>query len=412
MGKLTVVKVRALTAPGRYGDGGTLHLVVSPRRTKSWVQRITIDGRRRDIGLGGWPIVSLAMARDRAFTNRRAVADGRDPLAHKRRRTIPTFREASERALEANRPRWRNVKTSDNWIATMAKYVHPVFGDRRVDQIRREDVLRVLTPVWTAKPEIGRKVRQRIRATLAWAQAHGHVEHNLAGDAIDGALPSLPSVKAHFRALPYREVSAALEIIEASRASVSAKACLRFVVLTACRSGEARLATWDEIDLEAREWRIPESRMKTGIEHRVPLADAALGRAGTRPVSAQCGRPVVPVAVEAGEDAERHDVDEDPAGHRTGRPRHGARLPFGVPNVGERADERAARRLRNGARASGRVRRGAELRAVGPVREAPRADGPVGRVRHWRERQGAALARRLETRLAVVQLVAASVDQR
>ena len=276
MGKLTVVKVRALTAPGRYGDGGTLHLVVSPRRTKSWVQRITIDGQRRDIGLGGWPIVSLAMARDRAFTNRRAVADGRDPLAHKRRRTTPTFREASERALEANRPRWRNVKTSDNWIATMAKYVHPVFGDRRVDQIRREDVLRVLTPVWTAKPEIGRKVRQRIRATLAWAQAHGHVEHNLAGDAIDGALPSLPSVKAHFRALPYREVSAALEIIEASRASVSAKACLRFVVLTACRSGEARLATWDEIDLEAREWRIPESRMKTGIEHRVPLADAAL----------------------------------------------------------------------------------------------------------------------------------------
>ena len=198
MGKLTVVKVRALTAPGRYGDGGTLHLVVSPRRTKSWVQRITIDGQRRDIGLGGWPIVSLAMARDRAFTNRRAVADGRDPLAHKRRRTTPTFREASERALEANRPRWRNVKTSDNWIATMAKYVHPVFGDRRVDQIRREDVLRVLTPVWTAKPEIGRKVRQRIRATLAWAQAHGHVEHNLAGDAIDGALPSLPSVKAHF----------------------------------------------------------------------------------------------------------------------------------------------------------------------------------------------------------------------
>ena len=276
MAKLTIGKVRALQVPGRYGDGGTLHLVVSPRGTKSWVQRITIDGRRRDIGLGGWPVVSLAMARDRAFANRRAVADGRDPLPRKRQRATPTFREASERALEANRPRWRNVKTSDNWIATMAKYVHPVFGDRRVDQIRREDVLRVLTPIWTVKPEIGRKVRQRIRATLAWAQAHGHVEHNLAGDAIDGALPSLPAVKAHFRALPYREVGAALDIIEASRASVSAKACLRFVVLTACRSGEARLATWEEIDPEAREWRIPESRMKAGIEHRVPLTDAAL----------------------------------------------------------------------------------------------------------------------------------------
>ena len=276
MGTLTAGKVRALTVPGRYGDGGTLHLVVSPRGTKSWVQRITVDGRRRDIGLGGWPVVSLAMARDRAFANRRAVADGGDPLAHKRRPKTPTFREASDRALEANRARWRNAKTADNWLATMAKYAHPVFGDRRVDQIGREDVLRVLTPIWTAKPEIGRKVRQRIRATLAWAQAHGHVEHNLAGEAIDGALPTMPAVKAHFRALPYREVGEALDVIDASRASLSAKACLRFVVLTACRSGEARLATWGEIDLDAREWRIPAPRMKTGIEHRVPLSDAAL----------------------------------------------------------------------------------------------------------------------------------------
>ena len=276
MGRLTVGKVRALTVPGRYGDGGTLHLVVSPRGTKSWVQRITIDGRRRDMGLGGWPVVSLAMARDRAFANRRAVADGRDPLVHKRRPKTPTFREASQRALEANRPRWRNAKTAENWLATMTRYVYPVFGDRHVDRIGREDVLRVLTPLWTVKPEIGRKVRQRIRATLAWAQGHGHVEHNLAGDAIDGALPSLPAVKAHFRALPHREVGAALEVIEASAASVSSRACLRFVVLTACRSGEARLACWDEVDLDAREWRIPASRMKTGIEHRVPLSDAAL----------------------------------------------------------------------------------------------------------------------------------------
>ncbi len=276
MGKLTVARVRSLSHPGRYGDGGTLFLVVAPGGSKSWVQRVTIGGRRRDLGLGGWPVVSLAKARQRAFANRVAIADGLDPLAHKRRPRTPTFREASERALEANRPRWRNAKTADNWIATMDKYVHPVFGDRGVDRIGREDVLRVLTPIWTAKPEIGRKVRQRIRATLAWAQAHGHVEHNLAGDAIDGALPSLPAVKAHFRALPYREVGAALETIGASRASVSAKACLRFVVLTACRSGEARLATWDEIDVKAREWRIPGCRMKTGIEHRVPLADAAL----------------------------------------------------------------------------------------------------------------------------------------
>ena len=148
---------RSLSRPGRYGDGGTLFLVVAPGGSKSWVQRVTIAGRRRDLGLGGWPVVSLAKARQRAFANRVAIADGLDPLARKRRPSTPTFREASQRALEANRPRWRNAKTADNWIATMDKYVHPVFGDRPVDLIGREDVLRVLTPIWTAKPEIGRK---------------------------------------------------------------------------------------------------------------------------------------------------------------------------------------------------------------------------------------------------------------
>ena len=276
MERLTVARVRSLSTPGRYAVGPTLYLRIAPGGTKSWVQRLAIDGRRHDIGLGGWPLVTLAEAREQAFDNRRLVRQGGNPLGEKRRPKIPTFKQASDRALEANRGGWRNAKTADNWIATMAKYVHPVFGDRRVDQIGREDVLRVLTPIWSTKPEIGRKVRQRIRATLAWAQAHGHVENNPAGEAINAALPATTALKVHFRALPYPEVAAALDTIEASRASVSARACLRFVVLTACRSGEARLATWAEIDLQAREWRIPGARMKTGAEHRVPLADSVL----------------------------------------------------------------------------------------------------------------------------------------
>ena len=205
-----------------------------------------------------------------------SYAGGGDPLADKRRAKAPTFREAAERTFEANRARWRNNKTSSNWLQGMAKRVLPVLGDTRVDAISREDVLRVLTPIWTSRPEIARKLRSRIRAVLAWAQAHGHVEHNVAGEAIDGALPAMPAVKAHFRALPYPEVAAALETVQTSRASLSAKAALRFAVLTACRSGEARGATWAEIDLEAREWRIPATRMKTGVEHRVPLSDAAV----------------------------------------------------------------------------------------------------------------------------------------
>ena len=123
---------------------------------------------------------------------------------------------------------------------------------------------------------MGRKLRRGIKATLAWAQSHGYVEMNVGGEAIDGALPTMPSVKENFRALPYQEVGEALEIVRASRASTSAKACLEFVVLTAARSGEARLAEWSEIDLAAREWRIPASRMKSGREHRVPLCDEAV----------------------------------------------------------------------------------------------------------------------------------------
>ena len=151
-----------------------------------------------------------------------------------------------------------------------------MLADLPVDQIGREDVLRVLTPVWGKKLDISRKLRGRIRANLAGCQAHGYIEHNVAGEAIDGALPSMPTVAAHFRALPYREVGAALDVIDASRASLAAKSALRFVVLTACRSGEARGATWTEIDLQARAWRIPATRMKCGVEHRVPLSDAVV----------------------------------------------------------------------------------------------------------------------------------------
>ena len=118
-------------------------------------------------------------------------------------------------------------------------------------------------------------MRQRIKATLRWCQAHGFVEHNAAGEAIDGALPAMAAVKQHFRALPYAEVADALQVVEGSRASLSAKLCLRFLILTAARSGEARGATWAEIDTEAREWRIPAGRMKGGGEHRQPLSDAS-----------------------------------------------------------------------------------------------------------------------------------------
>ena len=152
----------------------------------------------------------------------------------------------------------------------------PTLSNTSLDRIDRGDVLRVLTPIWTTRPETARRVRQRMRTVFRWAMAHGFMESNPAGEAIDGALPPMPKVKAHLRALPYQEVGAAFEVVEASQASVAAKLCFRLLVLTAARSGEARGATWDEIDLQGRVWRIPAQRIKAGVEHRVALSRQAL----------------------------------------------------------------------------------------------------------------------------------------
>ena len=273
---LSTTRVKALEEPGRYADGGGLHLFISKAGGKSWVQRIMVGGRRRDIGLGGFPSVSLARAREKAAAKRTAVADGRDPLAEKQLSAMPTFREAARSAHEAYQPRWRNPKYIANWMQVLERHAMPVLGNTLLDRIDRRAVLQVLSPIWTSRPETARRVRQRMRTIFRWAMAHGFIETNPAGEAIDGALPRMPKTKAHFRSLPYQEVTSALGTIEASQASMAAKLCLRFLVLTAARSGEARGATWGEVDIEGREWRIPGERMKAGLEHRVPLNAQAL----------------------------------------------------------------------------------------------------------------------------------------
>ena len=277
---LSATRVKALKEPGRYSDGGGLHVYISKAGRKSWVLRITIDGRRRDIGLGGFPTVSLAKAREKAVDNRAAVAEGRDPLAEKHAPAMPTFREAACAVHEANKSRWRNAKHISSWIQTLERHAMPTLANTPLDRIGRGDVLRVLTPIWTTRSETARRVRQRMRTVFRWAMAHGFMETNPAGEAIDGALPPMPKVKSHLRALPYQEVGLALETVEASQASMPANLCFRFLVLTAARSGEARGATWDEIDLQDQVWRIPSERMKAGVEHRVPMSRQVLDLLG------------------------------------------------------------------------------------------------------------------------------------
>ena len=274
--KLSATRAKALCKPGRYTDSEGLHLFIGKTGKKSWVQRITIDGKRRDIGLGGFPAVSLAQARKRSADIRTAVAEGRDPLADKHKPGIPTLRDAAYTVHKENRPRWRNEKHAAAWIRTLERYAFPMIGNKPVDKIERADVLTVLNPIWSTRPETARRVRQRLRTICHWAMAYGFIEINPAGEVINGALPSMPKVRAHFRAMPYEEVRSALETVEASQASKAAKLCLRFLVLTSVRSGEARGARWDEIDLEGRLWRIPSRRMKAGSEHRVPLSRQAI----------------------------------------------------------------------------------------------------------------------------------------
>ena len=275
MAKLTAARIRTLKTPGRHGDGDGLHLKISETGARSWILRVVIAGKRRDIGLGRYPDVGLAQAREAAAKHRSLIAAGADPIAEKRKAAIPTFREVAERTFEANKPRWRNGKHTISWWQSLEKHAFPIIGDMPVDQIDEEHVLRILTPIWGVRMETARRVRQRIRTVLKWAMAHKFVRHNVAGETIDGALPPMPKVKNHLRAMPYGQVSMLVQTVRDSQASLAAKWCLEFLILTAARSGEARGARWSEMDMDAATWTIPAERMKANVEHRVPLSPRA-----------------------------------------------------------------------------------------------------------------------------------------
>ena len=360
MGRLSHGRIKVLATPGLHGDGDTLYLRVAAGGSKSWMQRVTINGRRRDLGLGSWPVVSLARARQRAFANRVAISEGRDPLAEKRKASVPTFREAATRTFELNRPRWRSQKTAANWTAQMELHAFPVLATLPVNEIGREAVLRVLTPIWTAHPDIARKLRGRIRAVLAWAQAHDYIEHNVAGEAIDAALPAMPAVTAHYRALPYAEVGKALESVEASTASLVVKGMSAF-------RGAHHLPVWRgsgrEVEGDRRQGaRVAHPGFEDEGERRASRAAVRCGGGGAGPGSAVAQRLRSGVSIPAGPGVVRRDDDQVLAncGHR----RRAAWLSYVVQDLGQRTDQRAARGRGDGARACRRVLGRAELCTV------------------------------------------------
>ena len=280
--RLSARFVETIREPGCYGDGrGSGGLSLRVKHTtrgdlaKSWGQRISVEGRPRNLGLGTWPHVSLAEARQKCVLN--LLARQRGELVTGRRRTVPTFAEAVEKVIAVHRTGWKEGSRSDaDWRATLRDYAMPKLAGRSVDRINAADVMAVLLPIWNEKRVTAKRVRQRISAVMRWAVAQGYREDNPAGEAIGAALPKNGVRPQHLAALPYAEVADALEQGRASGAYRATVLAFEFLVLTACRSGEVRGARWEEMDLARREWRIPAKRMKTGREHRVPLSRGAL----------------------------------------------------------------------------------------------------------------------------------------
>ena len=280
--RLSATFVRQVKEPGRYGDGrggfGLSLLVkvtsVSGRLSKTWSQRLRIGGTPCNVGLGAFPVVTLAEAREAALENLRAVAQGRDP--RERSDGVPTIEQAIEKVLAIHSPNWKNPRTVDIVRRSLVEYVVPKIGRRRVSEITTADVLAVLVPIWNEKRETAKRVRQRIGMVMKWAVAEGHREDNPAGDAIAAALPKNGGPATHRRALPHAEVAGAVRKVRESGAYQSTKLAFEFLILTAARSGEVRGATWAEIDVEARTWTVPADRMKAARDHRVPLSARAV----------------------------------------------------------------------------------------------------------------------------------------
>ena len=247
---------------GRHADGNGLYLYVPRTGTRSWIQRLVIRGRKHELGLGSVHLVSLAEAREVALANRKLARSGGDPLSDKRRaQGMPTFATAAAAVVEQKQAGWRSPRLTKEWLRSLERFAFPRIGSRPVSEVTSADVLEILSPIWHTKARTARSVRQRIRAVLEWAVAMEYRTDNPC-DRIGPVLGPQRDVVRHMRALPHSDVVGALEAVWASKAMPAIKLAFEFLVLTAARSGEVRLATWDEIDTTGRVWTIPATRMK------------------------------------------------------------------------------------------------------------------------------------------------------
>jgi integrase len=285
--RLNVRTIASLTKPGTYADGGGLVLRIKPGGGKFWVMRYSLNQTAREMGFGSVRDVSLKDARDAAGAARKLLATGEDPLAQRKAAVDAqrlkaargmSFQQCAEAFIVTHSPSWKNPKHRQQWPNSLRDYAYPAFGNLAVADIDTGLVLKALEPIWTTKRETASRVRGRIEAVLDWAIARGfrqgpnpalwrgHLAHLLAAR-------SKANVK-HHPALSYADMPGFMMKLRRQR-GIGAR-CLEFAILTAARSGEARGATWSELDLDAGLWTVPGNRMKANREHRVPLSDTAV----------------------------------------------------------------------------------------------------------------------------------------
>jgi integrase len=285
---LSAVRVRNLRGPGYFSDGGNLYFRIAPGGATGWIFRYAVAGKTRDMGLGGFPQISLASARKHAAECRELLQRGIDPIEQRRAQRgaqrvaetkSKTFDDCAREYIADHEAGWSNAKHRQQWVHSLAAHVSPVFGKLPVSAIDDGLVLRVLKAIWHTRPETASRVRGRIESVLDWARVHGyrngenparwkgHLDHLLPARA------KLARIK-HHPALPYTEIGTFMATLR-ERDDLPSLA-LQFAILTAARTGEVVGARWDEIDLKNKTWTIPGERMKGGKEHRVPLSTAAI----------------------------------------------------------------------------------------------------------------------------------------
>ena len=273
--RLTHTFVKTVHRPGRYGDGrGGLGLSLLVKKTKNgrwsrtWSQRIRINGKLHNLGLGSFPVVTLADARALVLDNAKRIYKGDDIL--KPPPTVPTVDAAFNIVIERRRPSWKGAHTENAWRLSQ-KYCKPIIGSKLVSEVRQQDVIDILVPIWQKKPKTAREVRSNLGTVMTWAINREYRTNNPAAPGVSQELGKQPP-PSHHASLQPDQLGSALALIRDAEKWWAVKYCLIFTVFTGVRIGEARMATWNEIDWENLTWNIPAARMKNSLGHRVPLS--------------------------------------------------------------------------------------------------------------------------------------------